>query len=589
VIVAEVLEGTNEIVLHADFRDNERVKIVPGHKFKRALSKWTVPLSWASCVVLRGVFGAELQIGPKLWEWAAAEKARRIDPCLALRAADEVPLEQWDWQASELDSRLYPLQRVAVEFMRHASTLLADPPGGGKTVMAIRSLERVAALYGKGVAYPAIVVCPSSMRWTWEAEFKTWAPERTVAVVDGSAAARKKAILSGADVVVVHWDVLWRHSRLAPYGSVRLLDKEKEEKELNQIGAKAIIADEVHRAKNATAKTTRALWWLGDHANLKHGLSGTPLPNVPEDLWAVMRYISPHEFPSKVAYINRWVEQAWSPFGFSQSVGLQMGTKDEFFAIVDPRMLRRPKERLVPGLPEKLPPQVRYVELGTKQRKAYDEMRKHMLAELESGTLVETSPLQKTLRLVQLASAYGEVEQVGTNEDGSPKYQLTLVDPSCKVDALQEFITDELNDKSLVVFADSVQLIRIAAARLQSMGITWGAVTGDVAGEARQLHINEFQAGERQIMLCTYKAGAEGLTLTRASTVVRLQRSWSNVENLQSEDRVHRVGQTEEVSIIDFVARKTVESRVIASGAAKAARLEELVRDEQTLRDWLEK
>lgn len=570
-IVAEI--AGPKIALQADFRENDRIKLCPGALWNRKTRTWEVPLSWASCIALRGVFGETLTIGPVLTEWATRER-ERVDRCMALRQAQDVDP---GWVADDpRDAALYPLQRVGVEFLVQAgSALMADPMGGGKTVQTIRALERQEA------AYPVLVVCPSSMRWTWEREFGVWAaPGRTVSVVSGSAAARRKAILNGADVLVVNWESLYRHTRLASYGYVRLSEAEKTDQELNTIEFATVVADEAHRMKNPLSKQARAAWWLGDRARHRYALTGTPIANYPDDLWAVMRFVAPHEYPSKTAFINRYVEQAWSPFGFSQSVGLNAATREEFFRIFDPRMIRRPKELLVPGLPAKLPPQIREVELGTRQRAAYNSMRKDLLAELKSGVLIADNPLMKVLRLVQLASAYGDVDAGGN---------LTLTEPSCKIDALVEFLEEEMAGDSLVVFAESVQLLRLVAARLDKLGVGWAAVTGDVVGEARQASIDAFQSGEKQVILCSYGAGSEGITLTRASTVARLQRSWSLIKNAQSEDRVHRAGQTRDVTVVDFIAHDTVESRVRAAVENKEARLEELVRDEATLKAWLDK
>lgn len=92
------------------------------------------------------------------------------------------------------------------------------------------------------------------------------------------------------------------------------------------------------------------------------------------------------------------------------------------------------------------------------------------------------------------------------------------------------------------------------------------------------------------MVLVTLGAGGEGLTLTAASTAIFLQRSFSLTKNLQAEDRVHRIGQkADAVNIIDVITRDTIEDRVHEVRREKADRLEEVCRDEETLRQWLAK
>jgi len=262
--------------------------------------------------------------------------------------------------------------------------------------------------------------------------------------------------------------------------------------------------------------------------------------------------------------------------GFLQVVGLRAEHRDELFRIMDPRFIRRTKQAVLPQLPDKVYT-VRDVELGTKQRKAYDQMRDHMLAELDGGTLLASSPLARLTRLIQFASATAELDDEGN---------LVMSEPSCKTEALEE-IASEVGAQKAVVFTQSVQLARMAAARLGKLGFRYGEVTGDVTGPARYDAIRRFQEGDLQFMVVTLGAGGEGITLTAASTAVFLQRSYSLVQNSQAEDRLHRIGQKYSVEVIDVVARETVEPHVLDVFRGKQGMAEEIVRDEETWRRWL--
>jgi SNF2 family DNA or RNA helicase len=584
VLVAELSSSEEgRIDLVTEWADRERVKLVPGARWDADASTWWVPLSWPACVQLRGVFGSELRVGERLDEWARAEIGGRVAPCLDLRTATDAP-------DLMILSALRPFQRAGVKFLtvaRHA--LLADEMGLGKTVQAIAALETLEAQGEQ--AYPALVVCPSSMKATWAEEFKRWARSRRVQVVRGGPATKRKQIAllreGEADVCVVNYEALRSHTRLARYGSMTLSDAERTPKELNEVEWATVIADEAHRAKDPMAKQTRALWYLGDRVRNRFALTGTPVANSPEDMWSIMRFVAPTEFPAKTKFVERYAVQSWSIHGYMKVIGLRPEAKDELFSIIDPRMIRRLKAAVLPQMQPKTY-QTRYVEMAPKQRRVYDQMRKEMLAQLDGGTLVAANPLHHTTRLLQFASAYATMEETGAlKTDGTPDTRLVMTEPSCKVDALVE-IVDELGDQQAVVFTVSRQLNDICAAKLARMGVPVGQLTGGVSEADRAINVARFQRGELKVLLVLFGVGGEGLTLTAATVAIFLQRDWSAIKNAQAEDRIHRMGQDKAVSIIDVVSQDSIEARVHAARQTKAERLEEMVRDADTLRSWLE-
>lgn len=581
-------DNPDRIAVFSEYREKDLVKQVPGTRWDKDRRVWTVPLSWAACVTFRGVFGNGLQIGENLWDWAANER-KWIDFNLRMREQLDSDLAQ----SPPGTPQLYPFQRAGVSFLSTAgSALIADEMGSGKTVQLIRTLDHL-----DEDPYPVLVVSPNSMKYTWEKEFSVWGPDARVQVIDGGAATRRKqleAVRNGeADVAVINWEALRLHSRLEGYGNMRLRKCEEcggadpkvkvsscetHVKELNEIGFKTVIADEAHRAKEPKAKQTRALWALGDTAEFRFAATGTPVANHPGDLWSIMRFVSPADFPRKTSYVDRYCLQSWNPFGGMDIVGVRPETRDEFTRIVDPRMIRRLKSVVLPYLPEKTY-STRYVPMSGKQAKAYKQMADTMIAELENGDMTyATNPLTKLTRLSQFACCYAELNDAG---------EVHLQDPSNKLDALEELVV-EAGDEQLVVFAESRQLIELAAERMKKMDIDFGEIHGNVDPSTRQANVDQFQAGKLQVMLVTMGAGGEGITLTAASIAVFLQRSWSLVKNKQAEDRVHRPGQdAEKVEIIDLVTPDTVEETRAMQLEAKEFRFEEVVRDKDFLRKML--
>lgn len=423
------------------------------------------------------------------------------------------------------------------------------------------------------------------MKYPWVEEYQKWAPHRRVRVIDGSKSKRVQqisSVLEGeTDVLVINWEGLRAHTRLAAYPTVRLTDDEKQPKELNEINFKSVIADETHRAKEPRAKQTRALWAVSADAENRIALTGTPIANSPEDGWAIMHFVAPDEFPAKSRFIERYALQSWNMFGGLEIVGLKSETKDELFQILDPRFIRRTKAEVAPELPAKIY-ETRVIELQPKQRKAYDQLRKEMLAELDSGILLATSPLTKLIRLRQLAVAYGAFDEGGN---------VTLTDPSCAVDALEE-ILEELGGEPCVVFAESKQLINLAAARLtrKLKPGSVGVITGDVVPEEREQVRQAFVNRRSRVVLMTLATGGTGLSFPGCSTAVFLERSFNEVQNQQAEDRIHGIGRGVEgvpSVIIDVLAKDTIQARVHQVRLEKQEMSEEFVRDQERMKRWL--
>jgi SNF2 family DNA or RNA helicase len=171
-----------------------------------------------------------------------------------------------------------------------------------------------------------------------------------------------------------------------------------------------------------------------------------------------------------------------------------------------------------------------------------------------------------------MSSAYG------TTDDTTGMYH--MLEPSPKLDVMMELL-EEMEGRPLVICALSKQLINLAAARLEKLGVPHGLITGDVHELDRRRNLDQFQAGKLRALLVTIGAGGVGLTMTAADTILFLQRSWSLIQNLQMEDRVHRIGSEihEAIHIIDVVAPDTVEEWQITRIHEKLKRLEEIRRD----------
>lgn len=331
--------------------------------------------------------------------------------------------------------------------------------------------------------------------------------------------------------LIVHWDAL----RLSP----RLITTPWD----------WIVADEVHGIRNRKTQRTKALKKL--RTRYKRGLSGTPMVNRPDELWSTLNWLYPKTFSSYWRYWESYCRYEISPQGYRVFLGPKNIPK--LREEIKPFFLRRTKEEVLPDLPEKYYSRV-VVDLHPAQRKAYDQMRQRSLAwvgEHSDEPLPAPTVLAQLTRLRQFTTAYAELDEQG---------MVRMSEPSSKLDALMELLDD--TDEPVVVFSQFKQVVRLVEARLQKAGISHVAMTGDTPSEDRGDLISGFQDGKYRVFLATIQTGGVGVTLHRASTVVFCDRSWSPADNLQAEDRLHRIGQKSAVQVVVLEAENSVDQVV---------------------------
>lgn len=564
-------EYPDVITVDCSYHVKEIVKRVPGARWNQDGRRvWTVPLTWGSCLALRTEFGDNLVIGPDLRRWASATKTEH-DAMVALRASLH-PTDDFDPGTEPGWEVLFPYQLSGAELISksHGRYMLLDETGCGKSRTGLAGLAKL------DEPWPALIVAPKSMLLTWENELNSFfGPSLDIRVVAGTPGQRKKLLEPGGDVYIISYGSLRQHSKLSHFGKAKVTDAQREPKELQAIDFRTVLVDEAHRAKNPTAAQTRALWAASGDAAYRLAMTGTPVQENAEDLWALLHFVMPEVFTSKTAYVDRFLQIDWNRWGGREITGLKPGAEAEFFAIFDAMTRRVTKEAALPFLPPKLY-EVRWVELPPKLRRAYNSMQQDLIAELETTTVSAKSVLERAGRLLQLANASGEVDADG-------KYHMMM--PSPKIEAfVDDLIAGDFDGQSVVVFSDSRQLIDLLSAELTRIDRTHVMITGDVTGDDRQEAMEKFQSGEVDLILIT-RAGGTGITLTKASTMVRLVRPWSFTEHAQAEDRVHRIGSEmhESVTYIDYVTMDSVEEGQLVRLNAKGATAQEILRDSDLL------
>jgi SWI/SNF-related matrix-associated actin-dependent regulator 1 of chromatin subfamily A len=589
--------GIQHIIVQTTWQERELIKTVPGTVWNRPRAGvWNLPLSWSSCLVLRGVFGANLHLGDGIIAWARDYNTNHIEPSLVLRSLT-APTDGKD------TTPLYSFQEIGARFLTHnREALLGDDMGTGKTIQALSALRR------QDDALPALVICPNSVKTHWQREINIWYPESTPYVITGGPVVKRKLLAQAKNdptaFVIINIEAVRMHSRLAGYGSIRLVKCREcdprtgdvdlkstrcdvHQKELNAILFKTVIIDEAHRIKDPHSKQTRACWAVMHQSSVirRWAMTGTPIANAPDDLWSIMHGIAPNDYPTRGKFIDRYCLTGWNAYGGLNVIGIQPDKRTEFFKILDPHFRAMPKALVLPQLPPRIRV-VRYVEMVPKQRKAYAELSTMAQTQLDDGELLSTpSRLVRRGRLMQLASSYCTIERpVDISTDDWSGWHVTPCEPSPKIDELL-ICMDELGPKPIVIAAEHRQLIELAAARLSAENIPYGLITGAVNQRDRDRNLAAFQAGDLRVLLFTVKAGGTGLTMTAADTIIFIQRPDSMIDYVQAENRVHRIGSEhhESILVVHIVTNGTVENRQMDMLYEKMNRLEEIMRARATI------
>lgn len=566
-IYAERTQDGHHIILMATGDDWEIDRAAKALKRLTAAAKKTdppgalqFPCTWATVTQLGYTFNSD-SVGrwmpmPRLRQWIYDEFLRRHS-----NAHDCIP---------PVPEGLVPRPYQAEGASMLAATgkfLLFDEPGTGKTVTAILGLLN--RQLARHEIFPMLIVVPSwDVGDVWSRHISQWAPDWPDPCLYGGPYREKTA---GSQVLITTY-------------ATATLDAGV----LAKLKPAAVIADECHYVKNEKAKRTTAVQLIAAHATAFVGLSGTPITRDTGDIFPVLAAMDPETYPARGRFVKRYLDT--SDDGYGEIIeGLKALAEPEFRAALAGQYRRVAKNDVLSQLPPKIY-SVRRIDIPPEWRKSYDTMEQDMLAELpDGGELPVMSVLAQLTRLSQLSSSACDVAVTGEPDDDGimqKHYEVTLKSPSWKAEALLGILA-ERPGQQVAVFGVSKQLIGITGFTIQKQ-YRCGYLTGGQSQKQRHEDIGKFQAGQLDVLLCTAGAGGLGVTLTAASTVVFLQRSWEYDKAVQPEDRAHRIGQEHDaVEIIDIIAKDTVDDRVREVLRVKGGHLGQLVQDPRIVRELL--
>lgn len=409
--------------------------------------------------------------------------------------------------------------------------LLAMGMGTGKTFATIGLIENRA---GKTI----LIICPKSVIDVWPQEFEKHSNKHyeVCTLKKGTGSDKKEQVENAMQVhratktplaVIVNYESAWRD----PLGKF-LLNQEWDH----------VIFDECHRVKSASGKASRFCAKFVGNSKYRIGLTGTPMPHSPLDIYAQGRAIDPSVFGTS----NNRFKQKYALYGgFNNKQVLKFINQDEMHIKFEQFSYQVGSDVL------DLPPVThthRTCELEPEARKAYEAMEKELYCQVESGEVTASNALVKLLRLQQIASGY-----IRTDEEQVLKIS------SAKQNLLADILSDIDKSEPLVIFAvfrSDIQAIRTA---LEESGRS----VSELSGSENQL--KEWQDGETNSIVVQMRSGGVGIDLTRSAIQLYYSVGHSLGDYEQSLARTHRPGQTRAVRFIHLIAENTVDQSIYAA------------------------
>lgn len=432
--------------------------------------------------------------------------------------------------------------------------------GTGKTKVCI---DTAGWLFGNGAINGLLIVAPKSICRNWaQKEIPVHLPdhiERRV-VVWGSATKKFEAELETLrqveplklHVLIVNIEAL---STDRCYDAV--------EKFLR--GHDSLMAiDESTTIKNPTAQRTKICWKFGRLAKFRRILTGTPVTQSPLDVYSQFEFLAPaclgsttyYGFRNQYAVLRKRYINGRS---FDEVIGYQ---RLEDLQRTLGRLSFRALKRDCLDLPEKVYT-VRYIELTAEQRKYYEQMRDDALAILSDGTEIP-APLVLT-QLLRLRQALCNIVPSAPDSNLLEVKTRFISEKDPRVDEVMSLL-QEAGEQKVIIWCNFVakikQLQELIAKAYGKESV--GCIYGDVKQETRQDLVTEFQreGSPLRFMVMQTRTGGYGLTLTAATLVIYHDNDWSLEVRQQSEDRAHRIGQTEKVTYVDLIAPDTVDEKI---------------------------
>jgi SNF2 family DNA or RNA helicase len=413
-------------------------------------------------------------------------------------------------------------------YLNGLSGMLCDEMGLGKTHQAMGLIA--ASRNSDASTKKILVVCPTSVIYHWEELLKNFLPQIRVLVYYGISR-KLESFETQADLL------------LTSYGTLR-----SEKQALSELEFEIAIFDELQIAKNAQSQTHKALKKI--RANMRLGLTGTPIENRLLELKALFDVVLPGYLPHEAQFKELFV----NPIEKSQDTE----KKSLLSKLIKPFILRRKKSEVLLELPDKIE-EIAYCDLSDEQRELYKKTfllhREALLHDLQNET--------KPVPYLHVFSLLSTLKQICDHPCLITKqYSDYKKHKSGKWDLFVELLQETRDSgQKLVVFSQYLDMLDMIEAHLKENHIGYAGIRGSTRNRKEQL--DKFREDPQcEIFLASLQAVGVGVDLVSASVVIHYDRWWNPARENQATDRVHRIGQNRGVQVFKLVTKGTIEEHI---------------------------
>ncbi len=442
---------------------------------------------------------------------------------------------------------------VAAAAAGHRTFLLADEPGLGKTAQALLAAQAANA-------YPLLVVVPNVVKTNWAHEVDLWTPKRAATVIHGDG----ETIDGFADIVIVNYEVLDRHVGW-----------------IGDHGFRGMVVDEAHFIKNKASQRSQHVLQLSQRIRARMGrpllmaLTGTPLINDIEDFLTIWQFLG-------------WIDEK-KPLGELMDALEETGLTpiDPGFypaarrSVLDLGIVRRRKIDVAADIPARriadLPVELDDA-VGRSIRQAEQDLARRLVARYESALETRTSGVTvEGIDHELVRRVAGWEREDTTTKTGENVFNMMRRIGQAKAGLAADYAAQLARHVGKVVFfAKHIDVMDVAEETFAKRGIRYSSIRGDQTPKARQKNIEAFvNDPDVAVIVCSLSAAGVGINLQVASNMVLAELSWTDAEQTQAIDRIHRIGQEQPVTAWRVIAAQTIDTRIaelIDSKAGLAAR-----------------
>lgn len=500
---------------------------IPGSRWDKPLKAWKCPVSLSNYKIIRACF-SPIEDSEAVIKWASANAPIEEFTQLTKSQLNKLAIPPKDYTF-----KTKPFRHQIITFNHFKNKDVAGiflDMGLGKSKVVI---DIAAYKYKKKLIKKILYVCPNSVTENVADEFKLHSTVdfKVLVLADHKDKKIKLLALKDADVYVVNFESL--------YGLASALF---------EFQFDMIIVDESSRIKNPSADCSKVMHALAEHVPYRAALTGTPVTEGAEDIFSQFKFLDSSVFgESYMAFKSQYMIMG----GYNGKVCAGYRNIEELKNKIFSRSLRFTKAQCL-DLPPKIY-ETRRFDLNKDEIKLYNKVRDNIMVEFKRKEVSTSIILTKIVKLSQVTSGFikSDDEKI-----------IPIKNPS-RVRVLEEIIS-ELKAKKIIVwckFRYNIVQVEELCAKLK---LGYVSFHGGIEKEDRLPLVKKFNNDPAcSIFISQIKTGGIGLNLTSAQYAIYYTNDYSLEARLQSEDRSHRIGQKNQVTYIDLVARGTLDEAIV--------------------------